>query len=77
LNQLVDRYGYIRALPEGASLAPARGARGVMQKTTREHHLTFFSPFELVDEATAELLPNLPGTLSAYRDFFFCKRSLA
>lgn len=48
-----------------------------MEKTTREHYLTFFGPFELVDEATAELLPNLPGTLSAYRDFFFRKRSLA
>ncbi len=75
LNQLVTRYGYIRAMRKGAALAPREGKRGVLEKTTLEHYLKFFDRFELVDEADAEVLPNLPGTLDAYRDFFFRKRS--
>ena len=75
LDRLVTRYGYIRAMPKGAALAPRKGKRGVLEKTTLEHYLEFFDRFELVDEADAEVLPNLPGTLDAYRDFFFRKRT--
>ncbi len=75
LNQLVTGYGYIRAMPKGASLAPGEGRRGVLEKTTLEHYLKFFDRFELVDESSAEVLPNLPGTLDTYRDFFFRKKA--
>ena len=75
LNRLVSHYGYIRAMPEGAYLARRPGQRGVLRRTTREDYVRYFHPFELTDETPAEVLPNLPGTLSAYHDFFFVRRS--
>ena len=73
LDRLVERYGYVRALPQGTFVARRPGEPGVLQKTTRQHYVDYFHNFELLDEAPAEVLPNLPGTLSAYRDMMFVK----
>jgi putative sugar O-methyltransferase len=74
LDRLVSTYGYIRAMPLGAYLAPRQGVRGVLERTTLDHYRKFFHRFELVDDRPAEILPNLTGTLDAYRDFLFEKR---
>jgi putative sugar O-methyltransferase len=75
LNRLVTEYGYIRAMPKGAFVANKPGERGVLKKTTGESYIEYFHTFELIDESTAEVLPNLPGTLSVYRDMLFKKKS--
>jgi putative sugar O-methyltransferase len=71
LKHLSMRYGYIRAMPEGTSVAKKPGEPGTLAPVTKDHYIRYFDTFKLVDERCAEILPRLPGTLDLYRDMFF------
>lgn len=74
-QDIVRKWVYIMAVPEGAGLARRRGERGVLEKVTKDHYLKFFDRFQMIDMSPADFLPRLGKFHDSHWNMLFVRRS--